>query len=297
MSHPKTPREQMVSLLETLTTAEGMRPSTLSGVHLLRVNESLARAPVVYDPSIVILAQGSKTGYLGDQIYTYDANNYLVLSVPLPFDCETHASPGKPLLGVALTVDPSTLAELLLEMDDDAIPTPPAPAIYSTPLTKELTGATVRLLESLRSPLETRVLGPQIVREITYRVLRGEQSAALRAICTRHSHFAQIGKVLRRIHDEYSVALDVDTLAREASMSVSTFHHNFRAVTSTSPLQYIKSIRLHRARLLMIREGLNAGVAARRVGYESSSQFSREFKRFFGETPAEGAAKVRALFG
>jgi len=155
----------------------------------------------------------------------------------------------------------------------------------------------VRLLESLQAPLDCRVLGPQIVREICYRVLCGEQSGALRAVAARRGHFSQISKVLRRIHADYAAALDVESLAREASMSVSTFHQNFRDVTSTSPLQYIKSIRLHKARMLMAQEGLNASVAARQVGYESSSQFSREFKRFFGDTPVEQAAKMRAILG
>ena len=166
--------------------------------------------------------------------------------------------------------------------------------IYATPLNAALGGAVIRLLECLGDATEARILGPQIVREIVYRVLCGEQGNALRALAVRHTHFARIGKVLRRVHTEFSCPLDVETLAEEASMSVSTFHHHFKAVTSTSPLQYVKTIRLHQARLLMVHEGLNAGVAAQRVGYESPSQFSREFKRLFGSNPSTEAARVRA---
>ncbi|WP_394837646.1 AraC family transcriptional regulator [Pendulispora rubella] len=284
----------MVSLLEALTYQQGMQPSALPGVNLMRA-DTMCRQPVVYEPSIVIIAQGRKIGYVGERLYTYDANNYLVLSVPLPFECETYAAPGEPLLGLSISVSLGMLGELLLEMDDRTPSTETISSIYATPLTEELTGAAVRLLEALRSPAESRILGPQIVREITYRVLCGEQSGALRAVATRQGHFAQIGKVLRRIHENYAEAFQVEDLAREASMSVTTFHQHFRAVTSTTPLQYVKTIRLHKARLLMAQQGVSANSAARSVGYESASQFSREFKRFFGDTPSEEAARMRAF--
>ena len=141
--------------------------------------------------------------------------------------------------------------------------------IYATPLDSELTGAVIRLLECLRSPMDSRILGPQIVREVVYRVLLGEPGGALRGMATRHSRFSRIANVLKLIHSEYPNSLDVDTLAAEANMSVSTFCHNFKAVTALSPLQYLKSIRLHKARMLMVQEGLNASSAASVVGYET----------------------------
>lgn len=292
-----TEKERLVELLGTLATEEGFTPSRLKGVEFVRADSPVSRHPVIYEPGVAIIGQGRKQGYLGGQIYTYDAYNYLVLSVPLPFECETvEASPEKPLLGVVVRVSPSSLGELLMEMDEDIPAGNPMPqGIYSTPLTDELTGAAVRLLECLRSPADSRILGPQIVREITYRVLCGEQGASLRAVAQRHSHFSHIARVLRLIHAGYADPIDVETMAREAHMSVSTFHHNFKAVTSSTPIQYVKSIRLHQARILMTQEGLNAGTAANRVGYESASQFSREFKRFFGKSPADEAARLRGV--
>jgi AraC-like DNA-binding protein len=153
--------------------------------------------------------------------------------------------------------------------------------------------ATVRLLECLQTPIDSRILGPQNVREIIYRVLYSNQGMTLRALAVRHSRFSQIARVLRRIHTEFDKELDVNSLAVEANMSVSTFHHNFKSVTLVSPIQYLKSVRLHKARQLMVQDGLNVGVAAGKVGYESASQFSREFKRYFGASPSEEAAKVR----
>ncbi len=285
---------RLIELLEALATNESVTPSALDGVMFARAGCPQQKTQVLYEPIILFIAQGRKIAYIGGRTIVYDAHNYLVAPVPMPFECKTEASAGKPLLGLVLRVDPVMIGELLLEMEDQAAVTGVVPGLHSAKMTGELTLTAIRLLECLRSPIETRILGRHIVREILYRVLCGEQSAALRAVATRHSHFAQIGKVLRRIHADYARSLDVETLAREAGMSVSTFHANFKAVTANSPLQYLKSIRLHRARTLMVQSGITASTAAGQVGYESASQFSREFKRFFGATPVEEAAKIRA---
>ena len=290
---------RMTSLLRTLATAEGIRPTAIEGVQLMRASQPLRRMQVLYEPGIVIVGQGRKRGYLGDQVFTYDPHNYLVLSVPLPFECETEASPEEPLLAVSIRVDLAVLGELLMKMDGaHASPNPSIPqGIYSTELDLQLSETTVRLLECLSHPAETRILGPQIVREITYRVLCGEQGGALRAAAALHSRFGQVNRTVQRIHAEYAHDLTVEELAETAGMSASAFHQNFKAVTSTSPLQYLKTIRLHKARMLMVHEGLRAGMAAERVGYESSSQFSREFKRLFGSTPIEETVRVRRMLG
>jgi len=290
---------RMTSLLRTLATAEGIRPTAIEGVQLMRASQPLRRMQVLYEPGIVIVGQGRKRGYLGDQVFTYDPHNYLVLSVPLPFECETEASPEEPMLAVSIRVDLAVLGELLMKMDGaHASPNPSIPqGIYSTELDLQLSETTVRLLECLSNPAETRILGPQIVREITYRVLCGEQGGALRAAAALHSRFGQVNRTVQRIHAEYARGLTVEELAETAGMSASAFHQNFKAVTSTSPLQYLKTIRLHKARMLMVHEGLRAGMAAERVGYESSSQFSREFKRLFGSTPIEETVRVRRMLG
>ncbi len=289
----------MTSLLGALAAKEGMHPSALEGVQLMRASRPIPRMQVLYEPGIVIVGQGRKRGYLGDQVFTYDAHNYLVLSVPLPFECETEASPEGPMLAVSIRVDLAVLSELLMKMNGaHGTPTPAMPqGIYSTKLDLKLSETTVRLLECLADPAETQVLGPQIVREITYRVLCGEQGGALRAAAALHSRFGQVNRTVQRIHSEYARDLTVEELAETAGMSASAFHQNFKAVTSTSPLQYLKTIRLHKARMLMVYEGLRAGMAADRVGYESSSQFSREFKRLFGASPLEETERVRRMLG
>lgn len=285
---------RMAELIDQLAPAEGYTRSVLEGVTLMRSNQPLAKTPALYEPSIVIVAQGTKRGFHGGQTYVYDAQHYLVLAVPLPFDIETEASPQEPMLGVALRIDPTATAELALAIDEsEPQQASPPQTMFATPLDDRIGDATIRLLDALSRPADARVLGPGIVREITYRVLSGEQGGSLRAALMQGSHFSRIAKALRRIHDHYDGELDVATLASEANMSVPAFHIHFKAVTATSPLQYIKAMRLHQARLLMIRNGLSANTASERVGYESASQFSREFKRMFGRSPLEEARHLK----
>lgn len=289
--------QRMTTLLEQLAPNEGYTLSAIDGVRFMRSDRPLGRTPVLYEPSIVIVCQGRKRGFLGDEIYIYDAQHYLVLSVPLPFSTETEASKGEPMLAVSLRLDLTAVTDLVLAIDQSRDHTNVAPrGMISTPLGGCLADATLRLLEALASPLEAKILGPAIVREICFRVLVGEQGGTMRAALAHQGQFGKIVKALRRIHADYAETLDVTHLAGEVGMSVPAFHAHFKTVTQTSPIQYIKSTRLHQARLMMIRDGLTAAAASARVGYESPSQFSREFKRFFGRSPVEEVRDVRASF-
>ncbi|TXD61188.1 AraC family transcriptional regulator [Ralstonia sp. TCR112] len=288
---------KMVRLIEKLAPSEGYTQSALDSVRLMRSDRPLGRTPVLYEPSIVIVCQGRKLGFLGNDVYIYDAQHYLVLSVPLPFSTETQASREEPMLAVSIRLDLLELSDLITQIGafgrlPDAAPN----GIVSTPLDDPLADATVRLLEALTVPMDAHILGPGLVREICYRVLAGAQGGALCAALGHHGRFGRVAKALKRIHADYASPLNVPRLAEEAGMSVPAFHANFRVVTQTSPIQYIKSTRLHHARLMMIRDGLTAAAAAGRVGYESTSQFSREFKRLFGRTPVEEARDMRESF-
>lgn len=284
----------MATIIARLAPLEGFTQTALEGVRLTRVNSSLTRVPVLYEPSICIVCQGRKRGYLGRETYVYDAQQFLVLSVPLPFEVETEATPDEPFLGIAVRIDLAAAAELLLALDESGGVAEASPlGICATPLGEELGDAALRLLTALCVPMEARLLGPAIVREIYFRVLTGGRGGAIRAALTHQSQFGKIAKALRRIHADYDRDLDVGRLAREAGMSVPAFHVQFKSVTQTSPIQYVKATRLHKARLLMVQESLSAAQACTRVGYESASQFSREFKRFFGRTPHEEAAFMR----
>lgn len=288
-------RRELARKLAEVAVEEGQHPTLVDGVQVVRNSAPLRRAPMVYLPNIVIVGQGQKRAYLGDEVYTYDASHYLVSTLPMPAECEADASPEHPILVVAIEVEPAMLGELVLEMDELTPPAGTTPrGLSTTPMSPELIASVLRLLDCLRSPLESRILGRSLVREVAYRVLQGEQGRSLRALASRDDHFGRIARVVRLIHQEHARPLGVEDLARQARMSVPVFHHHFKLVTASSPLQYLKRIRLDRARRLMAHDGYNSSTAARAVGYESPSQFSREFKRLFGLTPVEEAEQTRA---
>lgn len=296
MPMPPVQRET-IALLEQLAPQEGYTRSQLDAVRFMRSNRALSRTPVLYEPCIVIVCQGCKRGYLADKIYTYNASHYLVLSVPLPFSTETDATPQEPLLAVAVRLEMTVIAELVLALDGEGgADAAPPEGILSTPLDAPLADTTLRLLRALSHPQEAQILGPAIVKELYYRVLIGEQGGAIRAALASFGKFSRISRVLQRIHADYAGRLDVATLAAEAGMSAPAFHAHFKAVTRNSPVQYIKAVRLHQARLLMIRDNLSAATAALRVGYESPSQFNREFRRLFGRTPGAETREMKQSF-
>ena len=287
-------RLRMVELIESICPEESIITNWVNGLNIFRTSKPLPRTPVTYDPSIIIMAQGKKNIYLGDEIFYYDPFHYLVLSVPLPIECEIISPPEKPVLGFAITIDPIVVEEILLGLDDtpeqvDILPK----GIYGAEMTDILFDSAIRLLHSLQSEKDRRILTPLIEREIIYRVLFGENGEALQALAYHNQHFFQITRILNKIHKAYYENLDVKSLATEAGMSISTFHNSFKTITNTSPLQYIKSIRLNKAKVLMTQGGLNAYTAALQVGYESPSQFSREYKRYFGNTPARDAITLQ----
>lgn len=291
-------QKRLVELLEPLATNEGLTDSILNNVRFIRSNGQHPRYSIVYEPGVLILAQGQKIAYLGDEIYKYDSNNYLVIAMPIPMECEAIVSPEEPLLGVGIKLEPVMISELLIEMDSITPLSGLTPrGVYSSKITRVIQDAVIRLLECLSNPVDGRVLGPLIVREIVYRILCGEHGEVLRLLATRHGRFSQMAKVLDRIHRSFNTKFDIESLAEAANMSVSSFHSNFKAVTNTSPIQYIKEIRLQKARIFMVQDGLSAIDAAVKVGYESASQFNREFKRYFGHTPADEAVRMRNFIG
>ena len=294
-------RDEICALLtekiKQLKNNEQNLQALLPEIQLIYGTRPNGRTPVMYRPGIVFLFSGYKIGYINDRTFRYDANEYLLLTVPLPFECETFATEDAPLAGLRLDVDLFQLQELLMDIGEDPLfrPSVAESGINSATLSEEILCAAERLLDVMERPLDARILGKQIIREMLYHVLTGPRGGALMALVSRQTHFSQIGRVLKRIESQYTESLSVDQLAAEANMSLSAFHHNFKSVTSTSPLQYLKTYRLHKARMMMAHDGLKASAAAMQVGYESASQFSREFKRYFGLTPGEDAARLRGM--
>lgn len=288
----------MIARLMELAPQEGYNLTALADVRILRSDRPLARTPVLYDPGIVIVCQGSKRGYFGQQIYLYDEQHYLAVSVPVPFVMETDASADHPLLAIYMHLDFQVAADVMLQIEQHGFPLLSASpqSMISSPMDETLKSAVLRLLETLGNPLEAAILGPARVRELYFRVLTGAQGNAMRAALALQGQFGKIGKTLRYIHATYAQSFTLSQLAQQAGMSVPTFHSHFKAITQMPPMQYVKSVRLHQARMLMVRQHITAAAASYAVGYESPSQFNREFKRLFGLPPAEEIKRMQRNF-
>jgi AraC-like DNA-binding protein len=288
----------MIALLRALAPEEGYNLTALPSVRILRSNRALSRTPVLYDPGIVIVCQGRKRGYFGERLYLYDEQHYLAVSMPVPFSMETDATPEHPLLALYLHLDFTMAAELAAQIDREGVTehvqTPQS--MMSTPMDDAMRASVLHFLEAMHRPLEAAVLGPGLLCELYFRLLTGPQGSSMREALAMRGQFGRIGKSLRLIHADYAQPLDVSQLAEEAGMSVPSFHSHFKAITQVSPMQYVKSTRLHQGRLLMVRQDLTAEAACHAVGYTSPSQFSREFKRLFGLTPAAETKRMREGF-
>jgi AraC-like DNA-binding protein len=250
----------------------------------------------VYEPALCLVAQGRKQVLLADELYTYDPVHYLLVSVDLPIVGQVvEATPQTPYLGLRLDLDPVQIGALIAEAD---LPPPSSRlsgrALAVSRLDAALLDAMARLLRLLETPEHLRMLAPPIVREILYRLLVGEQGARLRHIALGNSQTQRIGRAIDLLRRNFAEPLRIDDLASAANMSASGLHHHFKAVTAMSPLQYQKHLRLQEARRLMLGEDLDAATAGFRVGYESPSQFSREYRRLFGAPPLRDITRLRS---
>ncbi|GAB2813950.1 AraC family transcriptional regulator [Comamonas piscis] len=247
----------------------------------------------VYDPMVNLILQGSKSMTVGGQTLHYDPATYFVMSIDLPAAGVVRSSPsGAPYLAVSLTLTQPIIAALLADVPTTARREEQPTAFSVAAVTPQLLDAWVRMLRLMQTPSDIPVLAPAFEREILYRVLQGPMGWMLRDIATPDSSLERINRVVQRIREDFAQPLRMEELAGEASMSVSAFHRHFKAVTALSPLQYQKQIRLLRARALLLAMSHNVTTAAYAVGYESSTQFSREYVRAFGLPPAKDAVRM-----
>ena len=277
-----------------LSQLEGSQRTAIPGVHIYRASRGSPRQPFVYQSGIIVMGQGRKRIHLNGQQVDYGPGRYLVQGVPLPLECEAHSDNGLPLLGVSVSINTPMLQELISQLappdtrrrDSDNRDC----SLSSDHLTPGMTTAVHRLLDALLNPQDAAILGVSIVRELIYRVLMGPKGHVLTELAQHDSHYARIATVLIHIHRHFADPLTVESLAAQANMSPSGFHRAFRQVTRETPLQYLKKLRLSKARDLMLHDGRRANEAAWLVGYRSPSQFSREFKRHFKQAASHADA-------
>lgn len=270
--------------------------TTIPGLLLTRRTAPTAPATATYQPSLAVVAQGRKRASLAGTTFIFDQSRYLLTSLDLPVICNViEASEQVPYLCFVLKLEMPVVRELLGREEIPA-PVPPSdsPAMATGETTAELLDACCRLVDLLNTPQDIPFLSGLIQREIIYRILRGPEGGRLRAIATLGDQSHRTAKAIAWIKENFAKPMQVEDLAILAGMGVSTLHHHFRALTAMSPLQYQKQLRLHAARERMLIDGLDAASAAFEVGYESASQFNREYSRFFGQPPMRDIRTLRS---
>ncbi|MBS1877006.1 MAG: AraC family transcriptional regulator [Acidobacteria bacterium] len=269
--------------------------TAIPGLLLVRRTDAGCPACTTYEPSVAVIAQGSKRVELGRTAFIYDESRYLLTSVDLPIISQViGATEETPFLALALRLELPVVREVVAQQEIPIITPPPgSPAMSTAETTPELLDSCCRLVDLLASPRDIPFLSGLIQREIIYRVLQGAEGARLRAIATLGDQSHRTAKAIAWIRTNYAKPLRVEDLADIAGMGMSTFHQHFRALTAMSPLQYQKQLRLHAARSRMLMDGLDAASAAFEVGYESASQFSREYSRYFGQPPMRDVRTLR----
>lgn len=280
-----------------LTTQGELHSSAIPGLSLYRKNGPTEPTSGLYEPSICMVVQGSKHVILGSDTYVYDAQRYLITSTHLPTVFQiVEATTEKPYLGLKLTLDQREISQLMI---DSNLPAPRANqsgrGMAIGKITLPLILAFQRLIDLLDAPQDLPILAPLIQREITYRLLVGDQGFRLRHIASMGTQGNQIARIIEWLKDNFMQPLRIEELAMQANMSTSTLHQHFRSMTAMSPLQYQKWLRLNEARRLMLMENHDASTAAFRVGYESPSQFSREYSRLFGAPPLRDVSRLRKI--
>ena len=285
----------LADLIIPLVKSDGPSASRLERVSLLCLGRHQVRTPLMYEPSLIIIAQGRKVGYLGDREIHYNPGHYLVQTLPLPFECETNGSPEAPLLGVSVKFDPALLSEMVTAMGDIHQPqTAPMP-MASVAMNDGMQAAVLRLARTLHDDVECSTMGDARIRDVVFEALKGEQGPAMRALVKGHGSYSRIVQVLSQLHTHFAEDFSVEQLAQQANMSVSTFHQHFKQITRASPAQYLKRLRLIKAQQLLLQDSHNVNQAALAVGYRSVPQFSRDYKRYFGESPLQHRRQEQAL--
>jgi len=290
-------RARLAPRIESFVGNDEERPATLPGLSFARVTAPTPPMSYLYEPSIAMIVRGSKRVQLGGTTYFYDESRFLLTAINLPTVTQVlEASPELPYISLLMRLDMQAARQMIADVDMHDASAPMAGSAMATgPATVELFDAVSRLVDLLDQPRDLPHLGTLIQREIIYRILASSAGARFRETVLLGTQSQRTAKAIAWLRENYTQPLKVEALAELANMGLSTLHHHFRALTSMSPLQYQKHLRLHEARRILLSENVDAATAALRVGYESASQFSREYRRMFGSPPIRDVAQLRRI--
>ncbi|MCR8717229.1 AraC family transcriptional regulator [Pseudomonas syringae] len=289
-------RAEIIRLITRRFTAPGVYETAIAPLHVIRCDAPSELIHAVHRPALCLIVQGRKALGLGDEQYVYDSLSYLVVAVTVPVSGRViEASADAPYLCIRLDFDPVQIAQLIADAPLGGVPDEPQRGLFLDHIDQPLLETVLRLVRLLDTPRDIGMLAPLALRELYYRLLRGNNGRRLYEIAVGDSQTQRVTRAVNWLNAHYAEPLRIDELARVANLGNSTLHHRFKALTAMSPLQYQKQLRLQEARRLMINEGLDVSSACYRVGYESPSQFSREYSRQFGCPPSTDVSGVRQI--
>lgn len=289
--------KDLVELMERIVKTDGTHDTAIPGLCFIRTSEVSEPIHTVYEPSLCVVAQGTKVVVLGEESYRYDSASYLTASVHLPIAGQVvKATAEEPYLSVHLQLDMQQILEVIQSLNQEVPNRSSGRGLVINPISDSLLDAILRLIRLLETPDDIPVLSASIIREIIYRVLQNDQNDTLKHFALVGSQAQRIAKVIELLNREFAKPLKVEELAKEARMSPSSLYNYFKEITGMSPIQYQKQLRLQEARRLLLTENVEAAEAAFQVGYESPSHFSREYSRKFGLPPKRDLQRMREAF-
>jgi AraC-like DNA-binding protein len=291
-------QSELASLIERNTREDGIHATAIPRLFLIRASEPSGPIPTVYDPALCLVVQGRKQAVLADNTFIYGPEQFLVVSVDLPVVGQViEATKAEPYLCLKLNLEAGQLSALMMELRQGAPQNQQGErlklGLSISPVAPPLLDAVMRLARLLETPSDIPILAPLVEREILYRLLSCEYGDRLRQIATADHRVVAVNRAISWLKQNYAAPFRIETVAREARLSPSALHHSFKSVTAMSPLQYQKQLRLQEARRLMLGQAMDAATASHHVGYESPSQFSREYSRLFGAPPSRDIARLK----
>ncbi|AXH15503.1 AraC family transcriptional regulator [Malaciobacter mytili] len=269
-----------------LIKEDGLYNTFINDIKLYKTQSFCPRGPLIYDVCLVLVLQGTKIGYLKNNTFTYNNKKYLVVPTTLPFECETIASKQEPYICMLISINKELMYEIIDLIGNQKKNKKYELAVFSDDVTLEIEDITYRLLKTLQNKQDSEILGTNLLKELFYRVAKSKNACFLYNMFLNDKNEAKIARSIRYIHKNYNEKLDLNNLAKKVDMSISSYHNYFKKSTSYTPLQYIKNIRLNKAKELLLKN-YQVNDCAYEIGYESVSQFSRDFKSYFGKPPKE----------